>query len=158
MWSICINPELFDIGGSESIIWSPPSSNGLVIGQLLASGSRKYHTFSPTPSYDMWKISNKLNYSGRDIPQIHLILGNFECKKSLIKNCWIFLKKLIDYSNLFITYLRNIWKDIHWKYAQILIQKNWKIFDFRKYAFFDHVPISSNFICSKIFWCWPSVD
>ena len=41
VWSICVTPELFDIGGSESIIWSPPSSNGLVIGPLLASGGRK---------------------------------------------------------------------------------------------------------------------
>ena len=41
VWSICVTPELFDIGCSESIIWSPPSSNGLVIGSLLASGGRK---------------------------------------------------------------------------------------------------------------------
>ena len=41
VWTICVTPELSDIGGSESIIWSPPSSNGLVIGPLLASGGRK---------------------------------------------------------------------------------------------------------------------
>ena len=35
------NPELFDIGFSESIIWSPPSSYSLVIGPLLALGGRK---------------------------------------------------------------------------------------------------------------------
>ena len=40
-WSICVPPELFDIGGSESIIWSPPSSNGLIIRPLLALGGRK---------------------------------------------------------------------------------------------------------------------
>ena len=41
VWSICGTPKLFDIGGLESIIWSPPNSNGLVIGPLLASGGRK---------------------------------------------------------------------------------------------------------------------
>ena len=41
VWTICVTPELSDIGGSESIIWSTPSSNGLVIGPLLASGGRK---------------------------------------------------------------------------------------------------------------------
>ena len=60
--------------------------------------------------------------TARDIPQIHLILENFECKKSLIKNCWIFLKKSIDTSKLFFIYVQNIWEDIiHWKYVQILI-------------------------------------
>ena len=58
----------------------------------------------------------------RDKPQIHLILANFECKKSLIKNCWIFLKKSIDTSKLFFIYVQNIWEDIiHGKYVQILI-------------------------------------
>ena len=46
--SICVTPELFDIGGSTSIIWSLPSSNGLVIGSLLASGGRKNHFFVST--------------------------------------------------------------------------------------------------------------
>ena len=34
-------PGLFDIGRLEGIIWSIPSSNGLVIGPLLASGDQK---------------------------------------------------------------------------------------------------------------------
>ena len=41
VWALRVAPELYDIGGSESIIWSTPSSNGLVIGPLLASGGRK---------------------------------------------------------------------------------------------------------------------
>ena len=40
-WSICVPPELFDIGGLEIIIWSPLSSNGLIIRPLLALGGRK---------------------------------------------------------------------------------------------------------------------
>ena len=36
-----VAPEVYDIGGSKSIIWSTPSSNGLVIGPLLASGGRR---------------------------------------------------------------------------------------------------------------------
>ena len=44
-WFICLSPELFDIGGSESIIWSPPSSNGLIIRPLLALGGRKNFFF-----------------------------------------------------------------------------------------------------------------
>ena len=51
VWTICVTPELSDIGGSESIIWSPPSSNGLVIGPLLASGGRKNHFFASTVSW-----------------------------------------------------------------------------------------------------------
>ena len=46
VWTICVTPELLNIGGLECIIWSPPSSNGLVIGALLASGGRKNHFFS----------------------------------------------------------------------------------------------------------------
>ena len=46
VWSICVTPELFDIGFSESIIWSPPSPNGLVIVPLLALGGRKNLFFS----------------------------------------------------------------------------------------------------------------
>ena len=45
MWSVCLTSELYDIGGSEGIIWSPPSSNDLVIEPLLASGGRKNHFF-----------------------------------------------------------------------------------------------------------------
>ena len=48
VWTICVTPEIFDIGGSESIIWSPPSSNHLVIGPLLASVGRKNLFFCPT--------------------------------------------------------------------------------------------------------------
>ena len=71
---------------------------------------------------ELGQASKIRSFPARDIPQILLLLAYFECKKSLIKNCWIFLKKLIDNSKLVITYLRNIWKDIiHWKYAQILI-------------------------------------
>ena len=40
-WALRVVPELYDIGVSESIIWSTPSSNGLVIGPLLASGGRQ---------------------------------------------------------------------------------------------------------------------
>ena len=29
-------------------------------------------------------------FSSRDIPQTHLLLGNFKSKKWLIKNCWVF--------------------------------------------------------------------
>ena len=45
VWALRVAPELYDIGGSESIIYSPPSSNGLVILQLLASRGRKKHIF-----------------------------------------------------------------------------------------------------------------
>ena len=38
---MCTPPELFDIGGSENIIWSDPSSNGLIIRPLLTLGGRK---------------------------------------------------------------------------------------------------------------------
>ena len=85
----------------------------------------------------------------RDIPQIHLLLGKFECKKLLIKNCWDFLRNPIESPKLFFTYIQNILEDIiHWNYAKILIYKTWKFFDLRKYAFFGHFPISSNLICS----------
>ena len=58
----------------------------------------------------------------RDMPQIHLVLGNLECKNLFMKSCWIFLRKPIDTSKLFCIYVRNIWEDtIHWKYIQILI-------------------------------------
>ena len=50
--SICVTPDLFDIGGSKGIIWSLPSSNGLVIGSLLASGGRRNHFFGST--VDWW--------------------------------------------------------------------------------------------------------
>ena len=42
----CSHRTRWHWGGSESIIWSTPSSNGLVIGPLLASGDRKKLFFS----------------------------------------------------------------------------------------------------------------
>ena len=97
--------------------------------------------------------------TARDIPQIHLLLGKFECKKLLIKICWDFLRSPIESPKLFFTYIQNTLEDIiHWNYAKILIYKTWKFFDLRKYAFFGHFPISSNFIRRKPFWCWSSVD
>ena len=65
MRSICVTLELFDIRGLEGIIWSLPSSNGLVIGSLLASGGRKNHFFGST--VDWWNNHLQLyvneNYS-----------------------------------------------------------------------------------------------
>jgi len=41
VWALCVANYLYDIGGSESIIWNTPSSKGLVIGPLLGSEGRK---------------------------------------------------------------------------------------------------------------------
>ena len=38
-------------------------------------------------------------YTARDIPQIFFFLGNFECKKSLIKNCKFFWKISLTMQN-----------------------------------------------------------
>ena len=59
-------------------------------------------------TFDFWENF----FAARDIPQILLLLAYFEFKKSLIKNCWIFLKKFIENSKIFLTYLRNILEDI----------------------------------------------
>ena len=63
VWTICVTPELFNIGGLEGIIWSPPSSNGSVIGPLLASGGRKNHIFSLHPvdgiTTFIWQMKSK---------------------------------------------------------------------------------------------------
>ena len=53
-----------------------------------------------------------LGLLARDIQQIHLILGNFEWKKSLMKNYSISLKKSINTSKPFFIYVQNIWEDI----------------------------------------------
>ena len=108
-----------------------------------------------------WKYLENLwkNFvSARDIPQIHLLLEKFECKKLLIKNCWDFWRNSIESPKLFFTYIQNTLEDIHWNYVKILIYKTWKFFDLRKLEFFGHFPISSNLISSEKCWCWPSVD
>ena len=57
-------------------------------------------------------------HSARNIPQIYLLLGEFECKKLLIKNCRDFLRNSIESPKLFFTYLRNTLEDIiHGKYV-----------------------------------------
>ena len=75
-------------------------------------------------------------FLARDIPQIHLLLEKFECKKLLVKNCWDYLRNPIESPELFFTYIQNTLEDIiHWNYVKILIYKTWKFFDLRKYAF-----------------------
>ena len=125
-----------------------PKSRWILV--ILRFGYKFLPTYSSPPHsflrfwiiQDTWK-----SLSARDIPQIHLLLGKFECKKLLIKNCWDFLRNPIESPKLFFTYIQNTLEDIiHWNYANILTYKTWKFFDLRKYAFFGHFPISSNLI------------
>ena len=71
-----------------------------------------------------WKMKRKtrLEFSDKPHQKVSLQIPPLECKKSLIKNCWIFLKKYIDTSKLFFMHFQNIWEEIiHVKYVQILI-------------------------------------
>ena len=84
--SICVTPELFDIGGSKGIIWSLPSSNGLVIGSLLASGGRKNHFFGST--IDWWNN------------HLHTFFSLFSCLRMSIENPIIHQKTKMTFSIL----------------------------------------------------------
>ena len=116
LYGFCVSPDgihLFS-GGDDGIIrqWEIESGRLLkkfnkdhsswIEGLACTRDARFIFTGSGDYTSRMYNVTHPFNMhtklkkiaknhlkilAARDIPQIHLILGNFECKKSFIKNC-----------------------------------------------------------------------
>ena len=107
VWTICVTHKLFDIGGSESIIWSLPSSNTLVIGSLISSRGRKkfqwpqHFSFSWPPNFQFRATPNFFTFSGPKFSILSVSTKSSEISKKILGQTWYLSSGLILWHEYF---------------------------------------------------------